>query len=391
MANTNLGNAKAAKNDEFYTQFADISNEMSCYIDYNPNVFKDKTILLPCDDPEWSEFTKYFVLKFKKLGLKRLISTSYAPDAKKLKAPYEPSLFEKNAPQYDADMSRTHGKIFILDRDECGDKKVGINDIHWRYLNGDGDFNSEEVTALRDESDFIVTNPPFSLLREFLHWIMKGHKKFIIIGTMNAISYKEVFPLLMKNEIWLGGGFENGNAYFRVPDQARDYADGVYDEDTGMVKFRNCCWYTNVELGKRHTFTSFMTLAKNLRYSRHSELKGRKDYEHYDNYDAIEVPYVDAIPSDYDGIMGVPVSFFDKYCPEQFEVLGITKTWFKGYKTKVYPEQIQIDKYGKRKRVTKLNDGPVVLLDNPLDGETYYEVEGKLYEQKYVRILIRKR
>ena len=134
MANTNLGEAKLAKNDEFYTQFTDISNEMSYYIDYNPDVFRDKTVLLPCDDPEWSEFTKYFVLKFKKLGIKRLISTSYAPEAKKLKLPYQPSLFEKNAPQYDADMSRTHGKIFILDRDECCNQKVGVNDIQWRYL-----------------------------------------------------------------------------------------------------------------------------------------------------------------------------------------------------------------------------------------------------------------
>lgn len=391
MANTNLGNAKQAKNDEFYTQFTDISNEMLCYTDYNPDVFRDKTILLPCDDPEWSAFTKFFVLKFKALGLKKLISTSYAPDSKKYRMLYEPSLFEKNAPQYDADKSRTHGKIFILDRDECGDKKVSINDIRWQYLDGDGDFKSSEVTALRDESDFIITNPPFSLLREFINWIMKGKKKFIIIGTMNAISYKDVFPLLMGNKVWLGGGFENGNAYFSVPDQAHDYADGVYDEETGMVKFRNCCWFTNVELGKRHTPSSLMTVARNLKYSHHSELKGRSEYQHYDNYDAIEVPFVDSIPSDYNGIMGVPVSFFDKYCPEQFEVVGITKTWFDGFKTKIYPEQIQIDKHGKRKKVSKLNDGAAVLLNAPLNGETYYEVDGKLYEQKYARILIRKR
>ena len=391
MANTNLGNAKQAKNDEFYTQFTDISNEMLCYTDYNPDVFRDKIVLLPCDDPEWSAFTKFFVLKFKALGLKKLISTSYAPESKKYKIHYEPSLFEKEAPQYDADKSRTHGKIFILERDECVDKKVSINDIRWQYLDGDGDFKSAEVTALRDESDFIITNPPFSLLREFICWIMKGQKKFIIVGTMNAISYKDVFPLLKGNKIWLGGGFENGNAYFSVPDQAHNYADGVYDEETGMVKFRNCCWFTNVELGKRHTPSSLMTVARNLKYSHHSELKGRSEYQHYDNYDAIEVPFVDAIPSDYNGIMGVPVSFFDKYCPEQFEVVGITKTWFDGYKTKVYPEQIQVDKHGKRKKVSKLNDGAALLLKAPLNGETYYEVGGKLYEQKYARILIRKR
>ena len=391
MANTNLGNAKQAKNDEFYTQFTDISNEMLCYTDYNPDVFRNKTILLPCDDPESRAFTKFFVLKFNALGLKKLISTSYAPESKKIKMLYEPSVFEKNAPHYDEDKSRTHGKIFILDRNDCTDKKVSVNDIRWNYLDGDGDFKSKEVTALRDEADFIITNPPFSLLREFIRWIMAGKKKFIIVGTMNAISYKDVFPLLMRTKIWLGGGFENGNAYFDVPEQAHNYADGVYDEATGMVKFRNCCWYTNVELSKRHTPSSLMTIARNLKYSRHSELKGRSEYPHYDNYDAIEVPFVDAIPSDYDGVMGVPVSFFDKYCPEQFEVVGITKTWFDGFKTKVYPEQIQVDKHGKRKRVSKLNDGAALLLDNPLDGETYYEVDGKLYEQKYARILIRKR
>ena len=149
-------------------------------------------------------------------------------------------------PQYDEEKSRTHGKIFILDRNDCTDKKVSVNDIRWNYLDGDGDFKSKEVTALRDEADFIITNPPFSLLREFIRWIMAGKKKFIIIGTMNAISYKDVFPLLMRNKIWLGGGFENGNAYFDVPEQAHNYADGVYDEATGMVKFRNCCWYTKI-------------------------------------------------------------------------------------------------------------------------------------------------
>ena len=323
MANTNLANAKTAKNDEFYTQYQDIQKEINAYLDYDPNVFRGKTVLLPCDDPEWSNFTKFFAQNFELLGLKKLISTSYAPESKKYKAGYQLTLFETEAPQFDPQKTQTHGKIFMLERDVTGDNRINIEDLQWQYLEGDGDFRSKEIRALRDEADIIVTNPPFSLFREFVAWLIDSKKLFIIIGNMNAITYKEVFPLIMDNKMWLGNGFQNGNAFFRIINE-REYADGVYDAETGLVKFRNCCWFTNIDHGRRHQPLRLMTMADNFKHSKHKEIRGRKEYVHYENYDAIEIPYTDAIPSDYDGIMGVPTSFLDKYCPEQFEILGIT-------------------------------------------------------------------
>lgn len=322
--NNNLGTAKAAKNDEFYTQLPDIEHEMQAYLGYNPDAFRDKTVLLPCDDPEWSNFTRYFALNFQLFGLRRLISTSYAPDAKRAKYGLQPSLFddERSSPRFDPAKWQTHGRIFVLDRDVNGDRRIDIDDLQWDYLEGDGDFRSREVTALRDRADIIITNPPFSLFREFLRWITDGGKQFSVIGNMNAITYKEVFPLIKENKIWLGNGFAAGNAYFATPN-AQKYGEGVLQDD-GLLKFRNCCWFTNIEHGRRHEPLPLMTMADNLRFSRHKEIRGRKDYVHYDNYDAIEVPYTDAIPSDYTGCMGVPISFLDKYCPEQFELLGIT-------------------------------------------------------------------
>lgn len=330
MANKNLTEAKAAKNDEFYTQFHDIEAEMNAYLEYDPDVFRGKTILLPCDDPEWSNFTRYFAARFDELGLKKLISTSYAPDSKKLREGYQPSLFETEAPQFDPAKAQAKGKIFVLEGDLTGDGVVNIDDLHWEYLEGDGDFRSAEVTALRDEADFIITNPPFSLFREFLAWIMAGGKRFAVIGNMNAITYKEVFPLIKENRVWLGAPFSGGNAYFR-PAVQNEYATGVYDAQANLVKFRNCIWLTNIDHGRRHQPLTLMTMADNLRYSRHKELKGKAAYDRYDNYDAIEVPFTDAIPSDYDGVMGVPISFLDKYCPEQFEILGCTESEGKGF------------------------------------------------------------
>ena len=386
MANDSLSAAKAAKNDEFYTQYYDIEREINAYLEYDPDVFRGKTVLLPCDDPEWSNFTLYFAQHFQTLGLKKLISTSYAPESKKFKAPYMPSLFEQDAPQFDPDKTSIKGKIFVLDHDLDGDGKIDFHDLEWRYLDGDGDFRSEEVTRLRDESDIIVTNPPFSLFREFLGWIVEADKKFVIVGNMNAITYKEVFPLIKDNKMWLGNGFHNGNAYFR-PVGEREYAIGVKDDSTGLVKFRNCCWFTNLDHGRRHQPLLLMTMEENIMYSKHKEIRD-KGYEHYDNYDAIEVPYTDAIPSEYDGAMGVPISFLNKYCPDQFEILGITKTWFGGA-NKVYPEQIQISSNGKESRVTKLNDGATLSLSEAPSGETYYVVDNRFYTQVYARVLIR--
>ena len=324
--NQHLSNAKTTKNDEFYTQYHDIEMEVNAYLEYDPAVFRGKTVLLPCDDPEWSNFTKFFAQKFEVLGLKKLISTSYAPDSKKYKYGYQPSLFEQEDPQFDIKKTQTHGKIFVLERDKTGDGRIDYQDLEWQYMEGDGDFRSKEVCKLRDEADFIITNPPFSLFREFLAWIVSANKQFLIIGNMNAITYKESFPLIKENKMWVGATGFVSDMVFGVPkgtivkpsDKAKAERLGYVGDYT---RLGNSCWYTNIDHGRRHQPLSLMTMAENLRFSRHKDIKGRKDYIHYDNYDAIEVPYTDAIPSDYEGVMGVPISFLDKYCPEQFEIL----------------------------------------------------------------------
>ena len=325
MANKNLTEAKATKNDEFYTQFHDIEMEMEAYLEYNPNVFRDKTILLPCDDPEWSNFTRYFAAKFEELGIKKLISTSFAPESKNFKSDYNPLPFEIDDPLFNPQKTAICGKIYTLTHDINHNGRIDIDDLEWKYLEGTGDFRSPEVTALRDEADIIITNPPFSLFREFLAWIMEGRKQFAIIGNMNAITYKEVFPLIKKNEIWLGATNFNTGMYFYVPNNFK-YADTYKFEREHDGKAVNrvpgCCWYSNLEHGRRHQPLALMTMEDNLRYNK--KMKGKKAYDRYDNYDAIEVPYTNAIPSDYNGVMGVPISFLDKYCPEQFEILLTT-------------------------------------------------------------------
>ena len=318
--NSNLGAAKAAKNDEFYTQYADIQKEVNAYLEYNPDTFRDKTVLLPCDDPEWSNFTRFFAQNFERLGLKRLISTSYAVESKKYKN-YQPTLFETESPLFDIDKTRIKGKIFELTRDTNGNGRIDIDDLEWHYLEGDGDFRSKEVCQLRDEADIIVTNPPFSLFREFVAWIVSAQKNFLIIGSQGSVGYKEIFPLIKDNRIWLGNGFEAGNAFFKFNGDTSGFANGVFNQETGLVKFRNCCWITNMEHGRRHEPMKLMSMKDNLRFGRHKDLKDN-GYLKYENYDAIDVPYTDSIPNDYDGVMGVPVTFLSKYCPEQFEIIG---------------------------------------------------------------------
>ena len=332
MANRNLKEAKAAKNDEFYTQYHDIEAEMNAYLEYNPNVFRGKTVLLPCDDPEWSNFTRYFVAKFEELGLKKLISTSFAQESKNYKTDWQPTLFESEDPRFSAEKTAICGKIFTLTGDTNQNGRIDIDDLEWDYLEGTGDFRSPEVTALRDEADIIITNPPFSLFREFLAWIVQGNKQFAIIGNMNAITYKEVFPLIKENKIWLGVTNFNTGMYFYVPKNFK-YADTYkFDRERNgkaVNRVPGCCWYSNLEHGRRHQPLALMTMEDNLRYNK--KMKDKEAYDHYDNYDAIEVPYTDAIPSDYEGVMGVPISFLDKYCPEQFEILGCTESEGKGF------------------------------------------------------------
>lgn len=324
--NTNLGAAKTAKNDEFYTQYADIQKEINAYLEYNPDAFRDKTVLLPCDDPEWSNFTRFFAQNFERLGLKRLISTSYAVESKKYKY-YEPTLFETESPIFDEDKTRTHGKIFELTRDTNANGRIDIDDLEWHYLEGDGDFRSSEVCKLRDESDVIVTNPPFSLFREFVAWIFEEGKKCLIIGHMNSIHYKEIFPLIKNNQLWLGATGFVSDMVFGVPKGTRvDPKDKAKAAKLGYVgdytRLGNSCWYTNLEHGRRHEPLNLMSKKDNLRFSNNKTLKQR-GYLRYDNFDAIDVPAVEIIPSDHYGIMGVPDGFLDRYCPEQFKIIGL--------------------------------------------------------------------
>lgn len=326
MPTSNLNAAKRAKNDEFYTQWHDIEMEINAYLEANPHLFRGKTVLCPCDDPEWSNFTKLLALNFQDYGIKKLISTSYAPDSKRYPTNYQPTLFEQQSPQFAPEKTATHGKLFVLDHDTNHDHRVDIDDLQWQYLQGDGDFRSAEVSALLQEADLVITNPPFSLFREFLAWLIDAHKQFAIIGNMNAITYKEVFPLIKDNKLWLGATGNGRDMVFALPEgaEARE-ADKAKAARLGYVgnytRLGNSCWYTNIEHGRRHAPLQLMTMADNLKFSRHSIIR-EQGYPEYDNYQAIEVPYTDAIPSDYPGVMGVPISFLDKYCPEQFEIVN---------------------------------------------------------------------
>lgn len=300
--NARLTAAKEAKNNEFYTGWADIEKEMKAYLTFDSDVFRDKTILLPCDDPEWSNFTRFFVHNFTAFGLKKLISTSYVP-------------FVGN------DHEQERGRVFTLSRGDVPEE------LTWEYLEGNGDFRSEEVTALRDEADMVITNPPFSLFREFIAWIMEGEVEFSVIGNMNAATYKEIFPLIKNNRIWYGPSISSGDREFRVPDTYPLTATGSRVDETGrkFVRVKGVRWFTNIEHGRRRERLELLTLADNKAHSRRSKIRAQ-GYPEYDNYAAIEVAYTEAIPSDYAGVMGVPISFLDKYSPEQFEIVGATES-----------------------------------------------------------------
>ena len=378
MANSNLSNAKNAKNDEFYTQYQDIEKEVNAYLEYNPDVFNNKTVLLPCDDPEWSNFTRYFAQNFERLGLKKLISTSYAIESKKFKTDWVPTLFETENPIYNVERSRVCGKIFILDHDTNANGRIDIDDLQWQYLEGDGDFRSAEVTALRNEADVIVTNPPFSMFHEFLAWIIETEKQFLMICNKNCVTYKDVFPLFKNNKVWSGRTEWSGGMWFetKYKDDVDKVVDGIDMKNVASI------WITNMEHGRRHQPLPLMTMADNLKFSKHKEIRGKESYEKYENYDAIEVPYTDAIPNDYDGVMGVPISFLDKYCPEQFEIVGMCENEdLYGLKTKVYTtlecKEAYMQKFGK-KGTYDLNASGVIIC-------------GGLKEKVYQRILIKRK
>jgi hypothetical protein len=331
MANKNLNKAKETKNDEFYTQYSDIQKEIGAYLEYDPNVFRNKVVYCNCDDPFESNFFHYFVLNFNKLGLKQLITTSYKPSPV---ANTQLQLFgdDKTLPKVKGRPKITANKFIVSevgDIDEDGEfnlkdvaKQLKANKHNeWTPLEKDGDFRSPECVELLKQSDIVVTNPPFSLFREYIKQLIEHDKEFVIIGSMNVITGKEMFPLIKNNKLWLGNGFHAGNAYFFTPNM-RDFASGVYDAKTGLVKFRNVCWFTNLDHGRRHQSLPLMSMEENLKYSKHKEIKGKKAYDKYDNYNAIEVSFTDAIPNDYKGVMGVPISFLDKYNPDQFEIIG---------------------------------------------------------------------
>jgi hypothetical protein len=385
MANEKLAKAQKNKNDEFYTQYRYIEKEMNAYLEFDPKVFRDKTVFLPCDDPEWSNFTKYFAQNFQKLGLRKLISTSYAADKKIVEMTSQPSLFESESPSYDPLKTRANGKIFTLQRDKTNDGHIDVDDLEWEYLRGDGDFRSPEIRAICDEADVIITNPPFSLFPEFLAWIIRSQKDFVIIGNINAIMYKETFAIIKDNKLWLGATNFNTGMYFKVP------PDFVHTDTYNFVREENgekvnrvpgVCWFTNLDHGRRHQPLALMTLAENLRFSKHKDIRGQGEYRTYENYDAIEVPLTASIPSDFLGVMGVPLTFLDKYNPDQFEILGMCENsdLYK-LKTKIYTsaecKNAYESKFGKT-GTYDLNAAGVVVKDGVL-------------EKVYSRVLIRHR
>lgn len=343
MGNTDLENAKRNKKDEFYTSLEDIEKEMVYYRDY----FFGKTIFMNCDDPAWSNFWIYFEMNFDFLGIKKLISTHYVYD----------------------DSEEAYALIF---EQQSTTNKPKVTKI---ALKGDGDFRSEESVSYLEEADIVITNPPFSLWREYVAQLIEYDKKFIIIGNTNAITYKEIFPLLKEDKIWIGRTNFNVGMYFYVPD---DY-EGFHKIENGkkMLRVSTSCWYTNLEHNKRNE-----DIVLTMFY------EGNEDkYPFYDNYDAIEVSTYKDIPMDFEGIMGVPITFMDKYNPNQFEILGSDN----------YDGFPPIKKYGNKKRVVdgiekKSNTGtlgPTIRYDEFGKG-TFFDV-GYPVKSTYKRIFIRNR
>lgn len=312
--NKNLNSAARAKKDEFYTRIEDIENELKHYQKF----FAGKTVLCNCDDPYESDFFKYFAMNFNRLGLRKLIATCYAgspvvqTELDFWGTPNENPVFDKRRNAIRFDVTEV--------TDLNGDGATDLADVKLllennrnvvTYLEGDGDFRSPECVAALKEADVVVTNPPFSLFREYVVQLVKHDKKFLIIGNMNAVTYKEIFKLIQENKIWLGYGFRNMVGFFRSP-----YEDtaAASQHRVGMIRNSGVHWFTNLDVEKRHE-----TIPLFKRYTKEPEL-----FPRYDNYDAIEVPKTAFIPCDYEGVMGVPITFLDRYNPAQFEIIGCT-------------------------------------------------------------------
>lgn len=354
--NASLHRAKGAKEDEFYTQREDVEQELKHYRKH----FKGKVVYCNCDDPRVSAFFHYFSYNFEKLGLKKLIATCYQSHKRDQFSTYD-----------------SERAIFLeYEGDKDGDRIPGDDEIEVKYLNGNGDFRSAEAIELLKQADIVVTNPPFSLFREYVAQLIEYEKKFIVLANQNAVTLKEIFPLLRAEKMWLGAN--SGDMSFRVPSHYAERETRFWIDETGQKwrSFGNMCWFTNLDYKKRH---EDLILYKN--YS-------PDEYPDYDNFDAIEVGTVANIPKNYAGVMGVTPGFLAKHNPDQFEIVGITKTWF-GIATKTYPQQEQVSTNGKVSRVGKLNDGAVIKVATPPSGKTHYKVNGELFTQTYPRVLIR--
>ena len=295
MANKNLNKAKEAKKDEFYTQLEDINNELRHYREH----FRGKTVLCNCDDPCVSNFFKYFAYNFEFLGLKKLIATCYKSQ--------DVNLFSEGTSEQ---------AVYLVYEGDKNDNNIPDDEeIEVLPLKGDGDFRSAECIEFLEEADIVVTNPPFSLFREYVAQLIKYDKKFLIIGNVNAVTYKELFPLIMNNLVWFGASIHSGDRKFLVPDDYELKAAGCGIDESGrkFIRVKGVRWFTNLDYKERH---DDLILYRNYT----PDL-----YPHYDNYDAIEVSKTADIPVDYDGVMGVPITFLDKYNPEQFEIIGMAK------------------------------------------------------------------
>jgi hypothetical protein len=376
--NRNLGAARAARKDVFYTQYIDIQKEVEAYLEFDPDTFRGKVVYCNCDDPFESNFFKYFAANFNKLNLKKLITTSY--DGSPIAG--QGTLF----PEYDegnGNRQKPKAIAVILDhvKDEDGDGAANVTDVELFLKRNKaarialkandkypgGDFRSPDCIARLKEADIVVTNPPFSLFREYVAQLVEHEKRFLIIGDQNSITLKEIFPLVKENRVWLGVD-NGGTKWFQVPDGYDIQTESRKKVENGVKYFSmgRIMWFTNLDHGRRHQELKLMSMADNRRYNK--KLEGKPAYDRYANYDAIEVPFADAIPSDFDGHMGVPITFLDKYNPDQFEILGSSMT--------LGVPMSQIAKKG-----SYLQGGPRFYIDNG-DGT---------YRRMYDRLVIRHR
>jgi len=391
--NRHLTNAKRAKNDEFYTQFSDIQKEIEAYLEYNPDVFRGKVVYCNCDDPYESNFFRYFVLNFKKLGLKQLITTSYKPSPV---ANTQLLLFaDDNSLPKSKGRPKVTANKFIINKvhDIDGDGEFNLKDVakqlkankhnEWTPLEENGDFRSDECIELLEQSDIVITNPPFSLFRQYVKQLVDYNKQFVIIGNKNSITYKEIFPLIKSNKMWVGTTSFNKDMLFISPEKIDPSSKPKTATRTvdGVVYLRSpSIWLTNLDHGRRHQPLPLMTMKENKKFNTKIQ-KNENSYKKYDNYVAIEVPYTNAIPSDYKGVMGVPISFLDKYNPEQFEILGTSDNGLVDAKYKKTPGLTKefVDDYYKAGGTGAYKEG------NPTAG--YYQ--NKVAKMAYKRIFIK--